>query len=70
MPRRNRTLIALVSLVGALALVTSPALTATTPIGTQLLPLVVIGTAFAVAGALGAFVLGRRRSLRLDPAGR
>ncbi len=48
---------------------TVPAQAAATPIGTQLLPLVVIGTAFAVVGALGALVLGRRRSLRADPAG-
>jgi hypothetical protein len=57
------------------ALVTGPAPTVPapaggTPIGAQLLPLVVIGSAFAIAGALGAVVLGRRRSLRVDPAGR
>jgi hypothetical protein len=44
--------------------------TAGTPIGTQLLPLVAIGAAFAVVGALGAVVFGRRRTLRADPAGR
>jgi hypothetical protein len=32
------------------------------PMGTQLLPLVAIGTALAVAGALGALVVGRRRT--------
>jgi hypothetical protein len=33
------------------------------PMGTQLLPLVAIGMAFAVAGALGALIVGRRRTL-------
>lgn len=41
-----------------------------TPIGTMLFPLVAIGTAFAVAGALGALVVGRRRTLTAGPAGR
>jgi hypothetical protein len=31
--------------------------------GTQPLPLVAIGMAFAVAGALGALIVGRRRTL-------
>jgi hypothetical protein len=43
---------------------------ASTPIGTQLLPIVAIGTAVAVAGALAALVAGRRRTLGTDPAGR
>lgn len=42
----------------------------TTPIGSQLIPIVVIGTAAAVAGALAALILGRRRTLGPDPAGR
>jgi hypothetical protein len=42
----------------------------TTPIGTLLLPLVAIGTAVAVAGALAALLLGRRRTFSPDPAGR
>jgi hypothetical protein len=41
-----------------------------TPIGMQLLPLIAIGAAFAVVGALGALVVGRRRTLGADPAGR
>ena len=48
---------------------TAPAPAAATPIGTQLLPLVALGTAFAVIGALAALVLGRRRALGTDPAG-
>ena len=40
-----------------------------TPIGAQLLPLVAIGAAFAVVGALGALLIGRRRTLGTDPAG-
>jgi hypothetical protein len=46
---------------GAAPTVPTPA--ASTPIGTQLLPLVAIGMAFAVAGALGALIVGRRRTL-------
>lgn len=48
---------------------TAAAPAAATPIGTQLLPLVALGTAFAVIGALAALVLGRRRALGTDPAG-
>ena len=44
--------------------------TSGTSIGTQLLPLVAIGAAFAVAGALGALLLSRRRTLGTDTAGR
>jgi hypothetical protein len=36
--------------------------------GTQLLPLVAIGTAFAVMGASAALVVGRRRTFGPDPA--
>lgn len=39
------------------------------PIGSQLLPLVAIGTVFAVAAALGALIIGRRRTLGTDPVG-
>ena len=53
---------------GAAPIAASPA--AATPIGTQLMPLVAVGTAFAVVGALAALVLGRRRTLGTDPAGR
>lgn len=43
--------------------------TAATSIGSQLLPIIGIGVAFAVIGSLGALVLGRRRIVEA-PAGR
>ncbi len=55
-------------LVSGVAPLAAP--TTTTPIGTQLLPLVVVGAAFALAGALGALLVGRRRTLGTDTAGR
>jgi hypothetical protein len=42
----------------------------TTPIGAELLPIVAIGMAVGVAGALAALLLGRRRTLETGPAGR
>ncbi len=42
----------------------------TTPIGAELLPIVAIGLAVGVAGALAALLLGRRRTLETGPAGR
>jgi hypothetical protein len=40
------------------------------PIGTQLAPVVAIGAALAVAGGLAALLVGRRRTLGTDAAGR
>lgn len=44
--------------------------TATTPVGDLLVPIIAIGVAFALAGALAAMIVGRRRALEADPAGR
>lgn len=55
-------------LVSGAAPVAAPA--SATPMGSQLIPIVVIGTAAAVAGALAALILGRRRTLGSGPAGR
>jgi len=55
------------------ALVTGPAAIApatSTPVGSQLVPIVALGVAFAVVGAVGATIIGRRRGLQVDPAGR
>ena len=43
--------------------------TRSTPIGTELLPIIALGVVFAVAGALAALVAGRRRVIEA-PAGR
>lgn len=53
-------------LVSGTASVEAPA--STTPIGTQLIPIVALGTAVAIAGALAALVAGRRRTLGTGPA--
>ncbi len=42
----------------------------TTPIATELAPVVAIVVAFAVAGGLAALVVGRRRALAANPTGR
>jgi hypothetical protein len=41
----------------------------TTPMGAELLPIVAIGLAVGIAGALAALLLGRRRTLETGPAG-
>lgn len=53
---------------GAAPSVEAPASTA--PVATLLVPIVVIGTAVAIAGALAAVVVGRRRTVGADAAGR